>query len=174
VPRCLCGKCFARDPSPLSELDLLIRLGLAPLQQIVEQPGNHLVLRRTAGEANIHFHEILRRARLFGELRQSVARDGRIGIGAFNVNAMQQLVHRKDIAHRRHIAGHGAVTERDQQLGARPDLVQALNVFLRADRALDQRDVDIFGKFLCIHQRPVNNVDLANDRQRNAAGWSPG
>ena len=47
------------------------------------------------------------------------------------------------------------------RLRALPDLLDLVHVLLRADRAFDQRDVDILGKFLRIHQRAVHDIDLA-------------
>ena len=40
-------------------------------------------------------------------------------------------------------------------------VLQLLHVLLGADRAFDQGDVHVLGKLLRIHQRAVDDVDLA-------------
>ena len=44
------------------------------------------------------------------------------------------------------------------------DFLNLVEIVLRTDRALDQRDIHFLGKFLGIHQRPVDDVDLAGQR----------
>jgi hypothetical protein len=147
----------------LTELDLGSGIDLAAFHQCVEQGRDRLGLRRTAGHADVHLHEVLRRSRQLQQRRQSVARHALIGVRALYVDSLQQLAHRNSVAHAGHVAGYGAVAQRNQGLGALANDLDLVGIVLAADRALHQRHVHVFGKFLRVHQRPVHDVHLAQD-----------
>ena len=105
-------------------------LALLSVHQIGNHGGNGLRGRRASGQAQIHFHEFPQRARLLQQRGHADRRDDFVFLRPFHVNPLQQLVDRDGISHGGHIAGDRAIAQRDQQVGALPNLLQLVQVVL--------------------------------------------
>ena len=69
------------------------------------------------------------------------------------------------VAHARDIGGDGAVAEGDQNARALADQPDLLQILLGADRAFDDRHVDIVRILPRIDQRAVDQIRLGGDRR---------
>jgi len=103
------------------------------------------------------------RTRQLQQLRQPIAGNAFVGVGPLHVNPLQKFCDRYRVAQSSHIAGDRAITQRNQGLGALPNLLDVVCICLRTDSSLQQRHVNIFWKLLRVYQRAVNDLDLAQD-----------
>ena len=78
--------------------------------------------------------------------------------GVLQIGAPQHGVGAEVVAHGRNVAGDGAIAQRHQDLGARADQLDAVQVFLARNRAFHQRDVHVLGELLGVHQRALDHA----------------
>ena len=77
-----------------------------------------------------------------------------------DICTIQHGLDAEGIAHTGNIRSDGAVAERNQSPGMRPHFLDLHQIVFVRDRALDQRDIHLFGKVFAIDQRAVNQIDL--------------
>ena len=78
--------------------------------------------------------------------------------GSFVVDLGEQVVDLQPIAKTGYVARDGAVAEADDDFAALADLLGELDVVHVGDCALDECDVDVFGKFLGVGNGTVDEV----------------
>ena len=76
------------------------------------------------------------------------------------VNRGEQLGDRKGIAQGGNVSGHRAVAKAHQDSTASSDLLKQLKVFHVGDRTFDQDDIHPLRILLCVHQRPIYQLDF--------------
>ena len=96
------------------------------------------------------------------------ARNLRVERGVLQVGAPQDGVDAEVVAHGGHVAGDGAIAQRDQNLGARADQPDAVQILLARNGAFHQRHIDVLGKLLGIHQRAPDHLDALRQRRSGA------
>ena len=87
----------------------------------------------------------------------------RIGLGVLDIGALEHafgVAQAELVADGGHVGRHGAIAEGDQHFGPRADFMEDLQVVLVADGAFDQADIHVFGIFLDVHDRAVNQLDF--------------
>ena len=115
----------------------------------------------------IDLDHVLKRDGVFQQGGDAVGRNPFLHVGALDVDAFEDRLHRQPIAHRRNIAGDRAIAERHQDARALADALDLLEIVLAADGALDDGDVDVVRKLLRVDQRPVDDVrPLRDDEDR--------
>src|SRR5215469_14413613 len=152
-------------PRSLSEFHLEIAVWLFAVQQIMDDSDDGFRRWWTAGQADINPYEFAQRTSLLQQCWDAISRHAFFFVSSVYIYALQQLLNRNRIAHCGNIAGDGAIAHRDQNAGTLPDFLNLIQIFLRADCTFDESDVHVFGKFLRVYERAVNQIDLA--RQGN-------
>ena len=92
--------------------------------------------------------------------RQALGRILLLYLRIFPEGAVIDFLHRKDIAHRRHVAGDGAVAHGDQKIDPRPQLLNLVQVIFGADRPFHQGHINVVREGFEIDQRTVDDVDF--------------
>ena len=90
----------------------------------------------------------------------------RIVLRVFDVGALQNIFRVAEaelVADGGHVAGDGAIAEGNQHFRPRADFVEHFQVVLVADGAFDEADIHVFRIFLHVHDRAVDEFDLAGE-----------
>src|ERR1039457_5071541 len=98
--------------------------------------------------------------------RQPHRRDLLVERGVLQVGTIQDRLGPVRIAHPGDIGGDSAVTQRNQNPAVAPHLNDPAQVVLGTHRSLDQRDVDVRGELLDVHQRPEDDVSPRGDLEQ--------
>jgi hypothetical protein len=121
---------------------------------------------RATGDVEIHLDRLLQRHGMLEQRRHAVRGHAVTRVGALDVDPLEQRPGGDAVAHRRHVAGHGAIAERDDELAAGARRLGELEVVLAADGAFDHCDVHAFGPLLRVDERAEHDVRLARAPRR--------
>ena len=103
------------------------------------------------------------RARRGKQRRHNLVWNARIERHVLAIRPVIDGLHAKRISHSRHIGRDRAVAQRDQNLRALAHDLDLVQILFTADRAFDQRNVDVLGKLLGIDQRAVDQIGSGGD-----------
>ena len=125
--------------------------------------------RRTTGQEIFNVHDFVHRHHALEQRRHdavAVLGQARVVLGIVDVGALEDvfvIAQAELVADGGHVAGDGTIAEGDQHLGAGADFMEHFEVVLVADGAFDEADVHIVRISLEVHDRAVNELDLAGE-----------
>ena len=78
--------------------------------------------------------------------------------GGFGISAGEERCERECVAHCRNISSDGAIAEGDEGAGARAEKADFVLVFVGADGAFDEGDVDVFRKMFLVDDGGADEI----------------
>ena len=118
------------------------------------------------GHEDIHRHDLVHGTRERQERRNDLRGHAGLERNVLDVGALVHIRRKKRVSHARHVRGHRAIAEGDENLGPLANHSDLVQILFAAHRTFHQRNVHVRGKLFRIHQRAVDELGLFSDRQQ--------